>query len=189
MQSIKNKYDYEGVSMEETKQNRYEVFVDYAIKRMQKDNGYAAKLRKADNPDTAYQAWDILLNFGVDITKENEMRAFSLIGAALARSKASKDGTQNLGKALRYTLDDTSNIEESSVALRLQRVLACTSQEELCLVLRPTLNFILSKTENNSLSFAQLLKEIQWFGYDEEQTQRIKLRWAQDFYTYAKEGD
>ncbi len=175
--------------MEEVKQNRYQTFVDYAIKRMQNDTGYAAKLRKADNPDTAYQAWDILLNFAVDITKENEMRAFSLVGAALSRSKASKDGTQNLGKALRYTLEDTSNIEDSSVALRLQRILACTNQEELCLVLRPTLNFILSKTDTNRLNFAQLLKEVHWFGYDEEQTQRVKLRWAQDFYTNTKEED
>ncbi len=174
----------------EEKRNRYQSFVTYALQRCQNDTGYAAKLRKADNPDTASQAWDLLLNYGIDITREHDLRAFALIGAALSRSKANADGPKNLGGALKACLGKDEKPEESSIALRLRRILACSSQEELCLVLRPLLNLIAAKSESkNPLCFAQLLKEIHWFGYDEEETQRIKLRWAQDFYAPERKAE
>lgn len=173
---------------EKQSKNRYSSFVDYVLQRCAKDKSYAAKLRKADNPNTAYQAWELLISMNVDITKENEMRAFSLIGSALSKSKASHDGTHSLGTALRNTLEDKSNIKETSTALRLRRILACTSQEELCLVLRPTLNLILSKSNTQApLCFEQLLREVRYFAYDDEQTQRVKLKWARDFYGVSRE--
>lgn len=170
------------------KKDRYQEFITYVIQRCEKDKGYAAKLRKADNPNTAYQAWDILLNFGIDITKDYDMNAFSLVGATLSKNKITKNGNNNLGGALKSVLDTGISPEESSMAIRLRRVLACSTQEELCAVLRPILNLIFSKTkEQNPLCFAQLLKEVHYFGRDDEQTQRVKLKWASSFYNKTKE--
>ena len=43
--------------------NRSTAFVDYLCQRCPKDKGFAARLRRADNPATEYQCWDTLAAF------------------------------------------------------------------------------------------------------------------------------
>ncbi len=54
-------------------------FVGYVIERIAKDNGFAARLKRADNPATEYQSWEIPAGFGIDTEKSgNACRTASL---------------------------------------------------------------------------------------------------------------
>jgi CRISPR system Cascade subunit CasB len=74
-------------------------FVGYVIERIAKDNGFAARLKRADNPATEYQSWEILAGFGIDLEKEWQRLPYCVIGAALAVKPAS-NGTTSLGGAI-----------------------------------------------------------------------------------------
>lgn len=157
----------------EKQSDKAEQFVAYILGRCATDNGFAARLRRADNPDTEYQSYEILSPFGINIEHDHERLPYCLIGAALARAKMEHDGTASLGKALKSCYEDGAQGD-----IRLRRLLACTTLEELCRILRPILSLLESKSKQ-TLSYARLLREMTFFFHD---TKRIKLRWAQDYY-------
>ena len=92
--------------MNEQQTSREERFVAFVLKRSQEDTGFAARLRRADNPDTEYQSWDTLAAFGVNLEQDAERLPFALVGAALCRIKPERDGTASLGMALRSCFED-----------------------------------------------------------------------------------
>lgn len=161
--------------MNEQQTSREERFVAFVLKRSQEDAGFAARLRRADNPDTEYQSWDTLAAFGVNLEQDAERLPFALVGAALCRFKPEHDGTAGLGSALCSCFED--NADQGGV--RLRRLLACDSPEEACHIVRPMLSLIASRTKK-PLGFARLLNELLRFGGPARE--RIKIRWAQDFY-------
>lgn len=161
--------------MEQEKLTKQERFVAYVIKRCAEDNGFAARLRRADNPDTEYQSYDIMISFGVDIEKDYERLPYALMGAALARSQEERDGTASLGKALRHCFEDAEQGD-----IRMRRLLACQSIDELCRILRPLLMLISSKSKQG-ICHARLLREMSFFNGN---PQRTKLAWAKDYYGY-----
>ena len=61
-------------------------FVAFVLKRSQEDAGFAARLRRADNPDTEDQSWGILAAF-VNLERDAERLPYAVIGAALCRFK------------------------------------------------------------------------------------------------------
>ncbi len=166
--------------MEERKPNKPESFVNYVLKRCSIDNGFAARLRRADNPDTEYQSYDILANFGINLEKDYERLPYALIGASLAKLQVDKDGKASLGKALKSCFDDGEQGEQ-----RLRRLLACQSQDELCRILRPILSLVASKAKT-PLCHSLLLRQMLKFNFD---ASRAKLKWAQDYYDYVSEGE
>ena len=166
--------------MNEQQTSREERFVAFVLKRSQEDTGFAARLRRADNPDTEYQSWDTLAAFGVNLEQDAERLPFALVGAALCRIKPERDGTASLGMALRSCFEDTEQ-----GAVRLRRLRACDSSEEACRIVRPMLTLIAAKTRK-PLNFARLLKELLRFGGSV--SERIKIRWAQDFYRNQEDG-
>lgn len=163
-------------SLTADKRTRGERFVGYAMQRIHKDNGFAARLRRADNPATEYQSWETLADFGVDLEKEWERMPFCLVGAALAKAKPECEGGMSLGAAIAACYDDGSQSDQARA--RLRRLLACTTTKEVCQILRPLLTLIASRGVR--LDFGQLLDQLLWYsGAGQE---RIRSRWAQEFY-------
>ena len=67
--------------------NKQKFFIDWILDNSQKDNGFSAKMRRADNPDQEYYALGILCGFDIDIEKESERLPYSVVGAALCRAQ------------------------------------------------------------------------------------------------------
>lgn len=162
---------------EETQTNsREDAFVHFILERCVRDSGEAARLRRADNPATEYQAWETLAAFNIDIENSWERMPFAIIAAAIARSKQESNGKYGIGRALAACYEDKHNSDQAKSKLR--RLLACDSVEEVCRIVRPLLSLIESR-QSQDLDFARLLKQLLWFN---KNPLRVKTHWAQDFY-------
>lgn len=157
--------------------SREQRFVETVIERCQNDKGMAARLRRADNPAMEYQSWELLGWFGVDLEKDYERLPFVTIAAAIAKSKAERNGTLPLGKAVAACYEDGR--ESSQAKAKLRRLLACNDLAEVCRILRPVLTLIDSKV-SSPLDYVRLLRQLRFFTY--ESGQKTKTQWAQEFY-------
>jgi CRISPR system Cascade subunit CasB len=160
------------------------AFVDYIINRCQADNGLRAALKRADNPATEYQSWEVLAGFNIDLEHENQRLPYATIAAAVARSKVEKNGTSKIGFAIAHGYEDGNASDQAKAKLR--RLLACDSVAEACRILRPLFSLIEARG-NIVLDYASLLDDLLWFSHDDSRT-RIKARWAQGFYGKRVEG-
>jgi CRISPR system Cascade subunit CasB len=159
------------------KQRKEESFVEYIIHRCQSDNGIAASLRRADNPATEYQCWEVLAGFHIDLDKEWVRLPYAAIAAAIAKAKIDRNGHNGIGKAIAACYEDGSNSDQAKAKLR--RLFACQSVEEACRILRPLLGLIESR--GVTLDYARLLQQLLAFHW-ENRKQQIRSQWAQDFY-------
>jgi len=159
------------------KKNRDQRFVETVIDHCQKDKGMAARLRRADNPATEYQSWELLGWFGVDLEKDYERLPFVAIAAAIAKSKAERNGNLSLGKAIAACYEDGRTSNQAKA--RLRRLLACEEMAEVCRILRPVLTLIDSKV-SQPLDYVRLLRQLRFFTF--ESGQKTKVQWAQEFY-------
>ncbi|PHV08401.1 type I-E CRISPR-associated protein Cse2/CasB [Janthinobacterium sp. BJB412] len=154
-------------------------FVHYVVERCKTDKGLAARLRRADNPATEYQSWDVLALFGVDLESEYERVPYAAVAAAIARSKGAVNGKLSLGAAIASCFSDGNKSDQAKA--RLRRLLACDSTEEVCKILRPLFSLIESRVPV-PLDYAILLRQLRWFERDPQRTRAI---WAQAFYAHA----
>ncbi|MBD3768067.1 MAG: type I-E CRISPR-associated protein Cse2/CasB [Gammaproteobacteria bacterium] len=157
---------------------RAQKFVDYIIQQVQDNKGKAAALKHADNPNTEYQSWEILAGFGVQLDNENQRLPFTTIAADIARVKPLTNGNITIGSAIARCYEDGNQSDQAKAKLR--RLLACDTTSEACRILRPLLSLISSK-DGISLNYVDLLDDLLWFSHDDSR-QRIKARWAQQFY-------
>lgn len=157
---------------------RSQKFVDYIIQRIKNNKGDAAALRRADNPSTEYQSWEILAGFNIKLDSENERLPFATIAADLARTKVEANGKTLIGQAIARSYEDGNQSDQAKAKLR--RLLACDTTVEACRILRPLLTLAESKGVA-PLNYAALLDDLLWFSHDESR-QKIKSRWAQNFY-------
>jgi|TARA_Y100000310_G_scaffold341521_1_gene440923 CRISPR system Cascade subunit CasB len=158
------------------KKNKPRAFVQYIIERCQSNKGLAAALRRADNPDTEYQSWELLITFNIDLEKPWERLPYATITAAIAKAKVDHNGNSGIGRAIASCYEKDNDSDQAKAKLR--RLLACDSVEEACRILRPLFGLINSKGRA-SLDYASLLEELlnfHWRSLD------IKSRWAQGFY-------
>ena len=168
--------------------NKSESFVNYLLKTIHQNSnkGFRAKCRKADSDTTEYQSWDILSPW-VDLEKTKERKAFQLIASSVSQGNRDTDGSLSLGKAL-YTAyvrgGKEGDSKSSSQAARLRRVLACRDSLDLIDNLRSMLRYL--RSMDVYVSHSQLLNDILHFDYDNSR-ERIRSRWAQDFYSGIKE--
>lgn len=151
--------------------------------RCKNDNGFAATLKRADNPDTAYQAWEILATYGVPLNKESIRKPHALIFAAIARSSKEQDGSLRFGAALANAYQDDGGRDSNAAKAKLRRILACDNVVEVCQVLRPILQLICSR--GVGISFEKLLKDLKSFN-----PEKTLAFWAQDFFgSKSKENE
>lgn len=160
-----------------------ERFVKGVIQKCGHDKGVAAHLRRADNPATEYQSWELLASFGVDLEWENQRLPFVTVACAIAKSKAERNGTLTLGQAIGRCYEDGK--ESNQAKARLRRLLACSDLPEVCRILRSVLSLINSKV-SQPLDFIRLLRQLRRFPFDDKQ---VKAEWAQDFYAYKPRGE
>ena len=169
--------------MSEVKPDKAASFVGHILSRCQDDKGFAARLRRADNPATEYQSWDLLASFGIALEYDHPRLAYQTVAASIARAKISANGSLTLGRAIAACYEDGSNNDQAKA--RLRRLLACDDAAELCRILRGQLSLIDSKA-GQGLDYINLLHQLLRFGHDDSR-QRVKARWAQEF--YGKAGD
>src|SRR5690554_1527555 len=158
-------------------ESRDQRFVETVIEWCSKDKGMAARLRRADNPSTEYQSWELLGWFGVDLEKDYERLPFVTVAAAIAKSKSERNGSLTLGRAIAACYDDGR--ESSQAKARLRRLLACSELSEACRILRPILTLIDSKV-GQPIDYVRLLRQLRFFDF--ESGQCTKTQWAQEFY-------
>jgi CRISPR system Cascade subunit CasB len=97
-----------------------------------------------------------------------------------------------IGQALvlYYSRKDRDNRDDNGIdkaaKARFQRLLACQSTEEACEILRPMLNLINSGSGNIPINYIALLYEL--LSGDDTFNDKVKARWAKDFY-HKKEED
>lgn len=165
-------------SQEQTtdKPAREDRFVTGVIDRCNRDKGFAARLRRADNPATEYQSWELLASYGIDLEREHQRLPFVTVAAAIAKAKAERNGALKLGQAIAACYEDGR--ESSQAKVRLRRLLACDELPELCRILRPLFSLIESKA-GRELDFTRLLKQLRRFPCN---AQQVKAEWAQEFY-------
>lgn len=145
------------------------------LSRCKSDTAFCAALKRADNPDTEYQSWEYLADYGVNLEYEVQRLPFTTVFAAAARSSNSTDGFMTLGQALLVAYD--GDRDSAPARSRLRRILACDTTEEVCDVLHSMLRLIESK--GVSISYGLLLRDLKYFDKNPEQT---KARWAQEFF-------
>lgn len=163
---------------------RSQKFIDYIIKKVESSNACIAALKRADNPNTEYQSWEILAGFGVNLENNNERLPFAIIAADIARVKPKANGKIKISQAIIKCYDNGSESDQAKSKLR--RILACDSTVEVCRLLRPLFSMIASK-EVIILDYVSLLDQLLWFNQDESR-ERTKIRWAQEFYGKVQEN-
>ncbi len=169
----------------QAKKSKSQSFVDYIINRCQANKSVQAALKRADNPATEYQSWEVLAGFQINIEYENQRLPYATIAAAIARNDSDRNGSVNIGLAIARCYKDGNGEDQAKAKLR--RLLACDSVVEVCRILRPLFRLIEARG-GLTLNYVQLLDDLLWFEYGDSQL-RIKARWAQDFYSKPTTGD
>lgn len=150
-----------------------ERFVAGVLDLCADNKGMAARLRRADNPATEYQSWELLAGYGIDLEQERERLPFVSVAAAIAKAKAERNGNMGLGRAIAACYEKGNASDQAKA--RLRRLLACDDLAELCRILRPVLSLIDSKV-GQGLDFVRLLKQLRRFPL---YAQQVKAQWAQ----------
>lgn len=168
------KLDNKNLNSKNT-ESKEDKFIQYILTICEQNRGVAARLTRADNPNTEYQSWEQLGPW-IDLNNSYQRLPYASVAAAIARSKTRINGELGLGKALALAYAGQASSDSSDQAkARLRRLVACADIIEVCRVLRPILTLITSKV-SQPLDYARLLRELIYFS------ERTKLNWAQDFY-------
>lgn len=163
--------------------NREARFVHGVIEQCLKDKGLAARLRRANNPATEYQSWELLARYGIDLEQDNERLPFATVAAAIAKAKTQSNGSLSLGRAIASCYPDSNQNDQAK--MRLRRLLGCDEVVELCRLLRPVLTLIDSRV-SQPLDYARLLGQLRRFAFAGPQ---VKAQWAQEFYGHKAQAE
>ncbi|GHU03745.1 hypothetical protein FACS1894147_08080 [Spirochaetia bacterium] len=173
-------------------------YVKMIIQNLDKENqdtAFRAAMRKADNPNPriSCKSWEYISRY-CNLDKDYELVPFALIGASMARLKQPpvSDGELGIGRAIAvyYSRGERNNNDDNGIdkaaKTKINRLLACDTASEACTILRPLLGLINSDVGNIHLNYTQLLWDL--LKDDENFNEKVKPRWAMDFY-HKKEED
>ncbi len=155
-------------------------FVDYVFRCVERDKGARASLRKADSESQEWKAWSIIYP-AIENLEAYSRPIYSMIASAIAKSRMEKDGTIKLGEAVRVA----DGVENGETSKRMLRLLSVSDSEELLMVMRRLLPYLISK--GIDICFTSLLSDLKAFEYGERK-QEVKARWMND-YLRRKEDD
>lgn len=162
--------------------SREQRFVEGVLRLCAESKGMAARLRRADNPATEYQSWELLAAYSINLELEHERLPFVTVAAAIAKAEAGHNGSLKLGRAIAACYEK-GNVSDQA-RMRLRRLLACDDLPELCRILRPLLSLIDSKV-GQPLDYIRLLRQLRRFPSN---AQQVRAQWAQEFYGQAAGG-
>ena len=167
---------------EKNQSSREERFVVGVLKLCTENKGIAARLRRADNPATEYQSWELLAAYGIDLEQERDRLPFVTVAAAIAKAKVERNGSMGLGRGLAACYEQGNASDQAKT--RLRRLLACDDLAELCRILRPMFALVDSKV-SQPLDYTRLLRQLRRFPFNGQQ---VKAQWAQEFYGQVVSG-
>lgn len=169
-------------------------FVDFVIdlldeknrgtnKRKPGSSAASAVLKRAYNPKMEPESWEYLMraervDVRINIENDDERLPYTAIASAMAKAKVEKNGKVKIGEAIARCYKDGNQDDQAKIKLR--RLLACETTEEVCRVLRPLFSLIDAKA-NVQLDYAALLKDLLYFHRDNKS---VKSHWAQNFYHF-----
>lgn len=157
-------------------------FIENIFRLCKSDSGIASKLKRAASENQAVSSYGILVRAGIDIEKSNQLITHSIVAEIIAKSELESDvGKENLGAVLRLSLEFKKEEGKELNDTRMRRLLSCDTLEELQLVLRSILNFIISRGNIEKLCLSEFLKDLLYFETESAQN-RIKKKWAKSFY-------
>jgi CRISPR system Cascade subunit CasB len=161
------------------------TFVLGVIDMCLKNKGYAARLKRSDNPATEYQSWEILASYNIDLEKKYLRLPYVTVAAAIAKAKPEEPGQLKLGQGIASCYEDGN--EGKQARAKLRRLLACQDTSEVCRIMRPLFSLIHSKSRQ-TLDYVRILKQILRFYWD---APAVKAQWAQEFFRYNpnEQGD
>ncbi|HAV1239641.1 TPA: type I-E CRISPR-associated protein Cse2/CasB [Salmonella enterica] len=154
-------------------------FVQRLFNLFRANKQLAVQLSHADHPTKQERCRETLAGMGIALDDEAGYLPHVLITAAIARDKRKVNGVLALGEAITLCFSDGENSKQADVLLR--QLLACDSVEQLFPPMRHLLLLIESRV-NRTLNYQQLLDELLQFSADEDGVQRVKERWAMQFY-------
>lgn len=174
------------MNSESTSSNRAAAFVQNMIELCKRSNAARSALRRSVSPEQEVFIY-VYLSPWIDLTDIRKRKIYTLVASMLASEKDVSSGSLSLGKALQFAVKkrikkDSSN-KEPPLDPRFRRLLATDGVDDALLVLRPIISLIQARCPGQ-LDYISLLRDLEW--YDE----RVRVRWARDFFGTAEEqGD
>lgn len=147
-------------------------FVTSVIRRVNEDDSaFRAAMSRADNPTLESCAWEYLVPF-CNIEREDERKAFAIVGAAIAKNRPDQDTEFSFGRSLASICENDDDKEREG--RRLRRLVSCSDVAELLPVIRPILNYLAAK--GAKIGYHKLLNDLLFWN------KKTQLRWVNDFY-------
>lgn len=173
------------MNTEEVSEDRATKFVQSMIGLCVSSKSARAALRRSLSLELEDSSWRYLSPW-IDLTDTRVRKIYTLIAGMLASEKTVESGSLPLGKVLRLAVKDRVKKEgtnkEPPTDPRFRRLLATNGVEDVLLVLPPIIRLIQSRCPGQ-LDYASLLRDLEWYG------ERVRVRWAHDFFQVSDEQE
>lgn len=177
---------------EELKRFAIDDFLD-EVKVHCDDRGYLARLKRGLADGTEDQAWSTLAVQHFDFSNAVKRKVWATVGGLSATlmdaGLLKTEGWENMGTVMRHIMNADGKADESRIRTyeaKLRRLLNGSSTVELCDLVVGIVR--LAEAKGVAVNCRQLYFDLN--GWDDlEKREKIRVRWAQDFYRVEQEKD